>query len=362
MDEESVRGYIEHSQEIIRDSPQMDEANTKAAILQPEFLDLLNWKIPQNTQLEYSVEAFGQTYKVDYALILEGTPVAFIEAKGVDTSLTERHDEQLSSYMTNKNVSYGILTNGERYRFFQRQVDGANVSVQQVADIQLEDLVDRIAILRAYTVDSIQSGESARILGRINELRQSRKTLESEKDNLASEITNLLTESVSDVISSPVESQAKEMIDRVITDIEMEIDTDGSSSTVEAPSNTQPESTEELSDIESGYIVRIHDAGNTLAEFEDEIQSDVIADAVDYLIENENLISKIEPLPYIPGREKAIINNEPASPHDEKAMRAYRELAGGYYLDTHANQDGKKRTMSTLTEECDLEVSFSGEW
>ncbi|SEH36915.1 hypothetical protein SAMN05192561_10198 [Halopenitus malekzadehii] len=44
----------------------MDEANTKAAVLR-DFLELLDWQIPQNTQLEYSVEAFGQTYKVDYA-------------------------------------------------------------------------------------------------------------------------------------------------------------------------------------------------------------------------------------------------------------------------------------------------------
>jgi len=36
----------------------MDEANTKAAVLR-DFLKLLNWQIPQNTQLEYSVEAFG---------------------------------------------------------------------------------------------------------------------------------------------------------------------------------------------------------------------------------------------------------------------------------------------------------------
>jgi len=109
----------------------MDEANTKAAVLR-DFLSLLDWQIPQNTQLEYSVEAFGQTYKVDYALILDGTPVAFLEAKGADTALTADHDEQLSSYMMNKNVNYWILTNGKQYRFFQRRVDASNVNVQQV--------------------------------------------------------------------------------------------------------------------------------------------------------------------------------------------------------------------------------------
>jgi len=84
MDRDAVIGYVDRAEVVLSTSPQLDEANTKAAILR-DFLELLGWKIPANTQLEYSVEAFGQTYKVDYALILEGTPVAFLEAKGADT-------------------------------------------------------------------------------------------------------------------------------------------------------------------------------------------------------------------------------------------------------------------------------------
>jgi hypothetical protein len=76
-------------------------------------------------------------------------------------------------------------------------------------------------------------------------------------------------------------------------------------------------------------------------------------------MESYGLISEIEPLPYTPGREKAIINNEPPSPHDEEAMRAPCELSDGYYLETHAN---KKRIVRKLTEECGVEVAFAGEW
>jgi hypothetical protein len=60
MDRDAVREYIKQSEAVLESSPQMDEANTKAAVLR-DFLELLEWKIPQNTQLEYSVEAFGQT-------------------------------------------------------------------------------------------------------------------------------------------------------------------------------------------------------------------------------------------------------------------------------------------------------------
>ncbi|WP_255150378.1 type I restriction enzyme HsdR N-terminal domain-containing protein [Halorarius halobius] len=226
MDRDAVRKYVEQSDAVLDAAPQMDEANTKAAILR-DFLSLLDWQIPQNTQLEYSVEAFGQTYKVDYALILDGTPVAFLEAKGADTALTADHDEQLSSYMMNKNVNYGILTNGKQYRFFQRRVDASNVNVQQVGNVDLEDLPNRLAVLKAYEKDAIESGESGKILGRINELREARRTLKTDKDDLAVELSNTLADEVSDSISSLAETQAKEMIDRLVEDIDSEIDADG---------------------------------------------------------------------------------------------------------------------------------------
>jgi predicted type IV restriction endonuclease len=210
----------------------MDEANTKAAVLR-DFLGLLNWQIPQNTQLEYSVEAFGQTYKVDYALILDGTPVAFLEAKGADTGLSADHEEQLSSYMTNKNVTYGILTNGKQYRFFQRRVDASNVAVQKVANVGLENLPNRLAVLKAYEKDAIESGESGKILGRINELRGARRTLEADKDDLAIQLSTTLADEVSDSISSLAETQAKEMIDRLVKDIDSEIDADNREGTDE---------------------------------------------------------------------------------------------------------------------------------
>ena len=223
MNREDVRNYIRRSESVFDASPQMDEANTKAAVLR-DFLDLLGWKIPTNTKLEYSVEAFGQTYKVDYALILEENPFAFIEAKGVDTSLTSDHGEQLSSYMTNKNVNYGILTNGKQYRFFQRRVDATNVSVQMIGNVELQNLLSRYATLEAYTSDSIESGESEVRLNRINELREARRTLRDEKDDISTDLTNLLVDRTSDNISSLAESQSKEMIDRLIGDIEAEVD------------------------------------------------------------------------------------------------------------------------------------------
>ncbi|MBP1986208.1 type I restriction endonuclease [Halolamina salifodinae] len=191
----------------------MDEANTKAAVLR-DFLDLLGWDIPANTQLEYSVKAFGKTYKVDYALVLEGAPVAFIEAKGVDTPLTDKHREQLAAYLKNEDVNWGVLTNGEEYEFYRRRVVDSKVNVNALADTKLQNLPERITVLRAFTKEAIQTGDSEKIATRINNLKQARSVLESEKDRLATEVTELLTDEISDAIATPAESQAKEMIDR----------------------------------------------------------------------------------------------------------------------------------------------------
>lgn len=226
MDEEEIVEYVDEAQSILEQSPQMDEANTKAAILR-DFLDLLGWEIPTNTQLEYSVKVGTRNYRVDYALLLEGAPVAFFEAKGVDTAITEDHREQLATYMKNENVNWGIISNGERYQFLRREVVDSNVSVHILANIELAQLPERSRILRAFTKDAIQAGDSQKIADRIDELKSVRETLEEEKEILAEEVTKIFSNSVSDSISSEVQSQAKEMIDRVIAEIESEIDSDG---------------------------------------------------------------------------------------------------------------------------------------
>jgi hypothetical protein len=62
MDTASIQDYVESSKPVIKDSPQMQEATTKASLLN-DFIELLGWKIPMNTELEYSVNAFGKVFK-----------------------------------------------------------------------------------------------------------------------------------------------------------------------------------------------------------------------------------------------------------------------------------------------------------
>jgi hypothetical protein len=265
--------------------------------------------------------------------------------------------------MKNENVNWGILSNGKRYQFLRREVVDTNVSVEVMTEADLRELPEQLTILRAFTKDAIEAGDSEKIANRIEEMKSSRATLEEDKDDLSADIASVLTENVSETLSTLAESKAKEMIDNLVQEIEEEIDTDGSRSSPEAVDESSVEQEPKEDDSQDqGYIIKLQNEGETLVDFSDHIQSDVMAEAVSYLIENYGLISEIGPLPYIPGREKAIINNEPSSPHDEEAMRVPRELSSGYYLETHANKEGKKRAVRKLAEECGLGIAFAGEW
>lgn len=352
MDEESLHEYVVSAESVIEDSPQMGEATTKAAILR-DFIELLGWEIPSNTELEYSVKAFGKTYKVDYALLLDGRPVAFLEAKGLDTTLTSDHREQLSEYLRSEDVNWGILTNGEEYEFYQRRVIDSKVEVEAIEQTTLQQLPNKNSIIEAYCIETIRDEESESLIEHVRELRQSWETLTNEKEQLATAVVDTLADSVSDAIEPEAKSQAKEMIDRLIADIESEIDTDAASQLTENTSSA--DSTQDQPTLSESYSVEIVQDGNVIATFEDSVQSDLMTSVVEYLVQNHDLISAIQPLPYIPGDTRALINDSPA--YNDTTMKQPRELEEDYYLEVNLSWGQKKRELERLAEACNVAVN-----
>lgn len=56
--------------------------------------------------------------RVDYAIIRDGTPIVFIEAKAANIVLNENHWKQLHHYFNAEEVRFGVLTNGLEFRFY----------------------------------------------------------------------------------------------------------------------------------------------------------------------------------------------------------------------------------------------------
>jgi hypothetical protein len=81
---------------------------------------------------------------------------------------------------------------------------------------------------------------------------------------------------------------------------------------------------------------------------------------VNFLISNRNLISKVEPLPYIPGRTRAIIHD--SAEYNDKTVKLPKELDSGYVLEANLSADQKKREIRRLADQCEISVSFGGDW
>lgn len=353
MESASIQEYVESATSIIEDSPQMGEATTKAALLR-DFIELLDWTIPINTELEYSVKAFGKTFKVDYALVIDGRPVAFLEAKGLDTTLTSDHQEQLSEYLRSEDVNWGILTNGEEYEFYQRRVIDSRIKVEAIERTTLQQLPNKNSIIEAYRTETIRDEESESIIEHIRELRQSWETLSDEKEELATVVADTLTEHTSETIEPEIKSQAKEMIDRLIKDIESEIDTGTASQFGQNAS--QDNSGKNQPTLSDSYSVEIIQDGSTTATFEDSVQSDLLVSVVDYFIQHHDLLLNIQSLPYIPGKKRAILND--SSKYNGREMAQPRELEAGIYLEVNLSWTQKKREMHRLAEVCGTQVNI----
>ena len=93
-----------------------NEDRTKLGIVLP-ILRRLGWNTEDVDEVypEFSVEH----RRVDYALVLEGRPAVFIEAKRPSEDLdNESHEEQLLDYSFRQTVDLAVLTNGLSWSFY----------------------------------------------------------------------------------------------------------------------------------------------------------------------------------------------------------------------------------------------------
>jgi len=103
------------------EQPTLDEAATKQALVLP-VLHALGWSVFDVSQVapEFGVES----RKVDYALVLDGKPMLFLEVKKLGTQLDE-HQEQLLEYSFREGVGLAVLTNGLTWWFYLPMQDGS---------------------------------------------------------------------------------------------------------------------------------------------------------------------------------------------------------------------------------------------
>ena len=123
---------IEEVQGLIKwyDNIRYDEQRTRYFLIDP-LLRALGWNHPSAMTIEYKIEPglYSESERVDYALHPNGhtgQPVAFIEAKRMDVDIDNADWplKQAFDYAKNRDsVEYVGLTNGDRWIFYDRDVD-----------------------------------------------------------------------------------------------------------------------------------------------------------------------------------------------------------------------------------------------
>lgn len=255
-------------------------------------------------------------------------------------------------------VDWGVVTNGKSFEVLTKGNDGRQEEISLI-QFDLDDLKERPDLLEILSKESIQSGKSDEIAAQIAQAGEAIRHLQENREQVATELNTVLSDEIGTSVPLDTEEQAMEFVDDLISTLEEQRRAIGTTSTPEEEVST-PE-IEDVQTVSGEYVIKIQDGGNTLATFGDNYQSQVMDEVVSHLIENHDLISKMESIPYVPGNKNVVLSDRPAHP-DEREMQTYRELPDCYYLFTNLSKEDKIRNIRRFAEKSGLEVKFEGGW
>ncbi len=365
MQRDEIEEYVGRCQQLIESSPQMDEENTKVKLVQP-FLELLGWDLySTEVALEYTIPMASGSTHVDYALLVGDSPVVFVEAKPVRSSLTDDEVRQLRSYMRQElDVDWGVLTNGQSFEVLTKNRNDNGGEEVSVVQFELDDLTENPGVLELLTKESIRSGKSDEVAEQVAQTNRAINALQDSEDS----VTNAVTEAVESEVGEltiDLEEQAREFVQglgSVLREQRQFVSDEPAANQAETTA-TQP-TVDEADEPDEGYVIRFSDE-KMIPERDSEIHTQQkinMGEAVDYLIEHHNLLDEIK-LPYSPprARKNCSINTEPEHPNGEE-MRIPYELSNGCFLHTSLNTRGKKTRLRDIAENVGLSVEFLAEW
>ena len=109
---ENLRKMIEAQRRYLAEN----ETRTRQVLIDP-LLRELGWEIsnPNIVQLEYWV----QQYRMDYALMAKGKPLAVVEAKRLGSDLDNDQIMQVLNYANVAGINYIIITNGDTWEMYE---------------------------------------------------------------------------------------------------------------------------------------------------------------------------------------------------------------------------------------------------
>ncbi len=333
---EELRRFAEAKKDIIENNPNMNEEETKTAII-TDFVNLLGWEIPQDGNMEYQ---FGDhnTNVVDYAFLPAGTSKLFVEAKPQGTALQEKHQNQLKEYLLLDNVDLGILTNGEVYELYRRFVnEDGDVETQLIDRITLSEFPEYAALINIFSKSQVTDETYVERLKRINNIRRAQEALEENHEQISNDIVNLVTDSVGEIAEQPTKDSIAEFLDSVDERL------------AEMTPTGPPDGDTDPYDVieqETGVEFRngdVHFVADVSAR-------DHLRDVIQVLFGNGHLT--VDDLPIPAGPTRHILNSEPTNREGEE-MANGEEVVDGVFAELNASKETLKQFTETIVATAD---------
>ena len=238
------------------------EEATKHSLVMP-FMEMMGYNIYDPTEVvpEFTVD-FGNKKgeKVDYALVINGTPVILIEAKKYGTNLRVEDESQLFRYFQATSARFGILTDGIDYRFYSDLDEAGKMDQRAFFEFNMLDFKDdQVGQLKQFhreTFDTTKALEVARELKYTNEvIRVLTEEMRNSSDDfvrfiltrieypglktkrLIDQFTSLVQQAFAQFVKDLIDTRLKSALDRgeEREDEPAEDDTDERSDDVEYP-------------------------------------------------------------------------------------------------------------------------------
>ena len=207
IDIHKVNDFVRSIKEFAPTNMISSEANTKKKLVEP-LLELLGWDLRSNeVRLEYPVRIGTKPNYVDYALILEGKPVALVEAKAFDVILTSDHSRQIISYGRVEGVQWVVLTNGKILSIFNTTL-GMSEEECSVTKVDLETLPKQIKHLNLISRESVLTGEIERASERLKATQRAIRNIQQKEEELADAFAEVLLRFTGPNVDDQVKSVA----------------------------------------------------------------------------------------------------------------------------------------------------------
>lgn len=150
------------------------EEATKNALVMP-FISALGYDVFDPTEVvpEFTADVgIKKGEKVDYAVVIGGTPRLLFECKCAGHDLSTDHASQLYRYFSVTDARIGVLTNGVEYRFFSDLESENKMDERPFLEVDLLDLGDeQVEELQGLCKSSFDLGE---ILSAAHDLKYSK--------------------------------------------------------------------------------------------------------------------------------------------------------------------------------------------